>query len=413
MLSRLQMLLFITALISASCSSDVTSTGGDASPLMRVDSIGYYSTARVQAIKDSVLDIFMGSSTMKAPEFRDQFLNAKSGVKLYKVTYSSVIPEKNNAPVTATGLMAIPDNVQPGAPIVSYQHGTVFYREWRATNPNGALEVQMMISQFAAQGYIVICADYFGVPQEDGLPNSYCVPGSTAQACYDMYLASKQALKNMNITTGKLFVNGWSQGGYSTYAFLRKLEGENVPVAGAATASGPSDPMQYVRQLVYNPTPFAAEWVIPVVSNFILAYDNYNLTNGYFEQAVKPEYQTVLRDLYAFKVPYEEFVAKVPHTFDSVYTQKFLDDTRDTTSTFMKALGNAQVYRWRMTTPLRSFISNRDEGIVAPISRRAADYQLSQGNTNVEIIDAGANADHRSVYLKSLINIKPWFDSLR
>ena len=66
-----------------------------------------------------------------------------------------------------------------------------------------------------------------------------------------------------------------------------------------------------------------------------------------------------------------------------------------------------------MRTPLRAFYSLRDEAIPWQVARVAADYQRTLGNTQTEAIDAGKDADHRAVYIYSLINIKPWFDSLR
>jgi hypothetical protein len=62
------------------------------------------------------------------------------------------------------------------------------------------METQFVLSQFASQGYIVIMADYFGVNPGSDLPNSYCVKNSTVQACSDMLKASKEFLKQNNIS---------------------------------------------------------------------------------------------------------------------------------------------------------------------------------------------------------------------
>jgi len=40
-------------------------------------------------------------------------------------------------------------------------------------------------------------------------------------------------------------------------------------------------------------------------------------------------------------------------------------------------------------------------------------YQNMIGNEEAQAFDAGPNADHRAVYLYSLVNLKPWFDGLR
>ena len=54
-----------------------------------------------------------------------KYTPATNSVKLYRVTYKSVIPEQSNRPTTASGLIAIPNIKQKTFPVVSYQHGTV------------------------------------------------------------------------------------------------------------------------------------------------------------------------------------------------------------------------------------------------------------------------------------------------
>lgn len=399
--------------VLASCASEQPLTPSEPGSLVRVDSVGHYDVARIQAIIDIGLPLFFTDGSMKASDFSADLARPQQGVKLYKVTYNSVIPEKGNQPVTAYGLVAIPDSVKPGAPIISYQHGTIFDRSWVPSNPDGSIETQFMISQFASQGYIVICADYFGTTAGSTVPNSYFVAQSTAQACLDMYRASLEVLDQKNVTPGKLFVNGWSQGGYSTLLFLRALELENIPVAAAATASGPADPLLFVSESMNNPSKFAAPFIVAALSNLMLSFDAYNGLDGYFEQSIKPEYLALAQKLHRFEISYDSFEHTVPHRPDSVYTEQFYADGRIASKPFWKLLDAGAAYRWRMRTPLRAFYSLRDEAIPWQVARVAADYQRTLGNTQTEAIDAGKDADHRAVYIYSLINIKPWFDSLR
>ena len=67
------------------------------------------------------------------------------------------------------------------------------------------------------------------------------VKGSHQQASYDMLVASRAVLDHMKVGNSKLFLAGWSQGGFVTMAFLEKLEGAGVTVQAAATASAPVD----------------------------------------------------------------------------------------------------------------------------------------------------------------------------
>ena len=132
----------------------------------------------------------------------------------YRVTYPSVVPEKNNRPTTASGLIAIPDNDATTLPVVAYQHGSVFGKDEVPSNPDQSMETRLMLAVFAGQGYMVIGADYFGkgVSPE---PNGYIVRASTQQACLDMLFATQVVCPDLGVELGPLFISGWSQGGWS------------------------------------------------------------------------------------------------------------------------------------------------------------------------------------------------------
>ncbi len=405
--------LAITIILSAACASDSPLTPSTPGTVIRVDSITTYSTERIAWITGEGLDAFFYKGTMSPEEYRSQMATPQQAVKLFKVAYSSVIPEKGDQPVTAYGLVAIPENVAPGAPIVSYQHGTIFDRSWVPSNPDGSLETQFMISQFASQGYIVIAADYFGTTPESTLPNSYFVAQSTAQACLDMYRAAMQVLQQRGITPGKLFLHGWSQGGYSTLAMLRFLELEDIAVEATVTASGPADPLLFLSESMNNPSPNAAGFIVAALCNLMLSMDAYQGLDGYFEESIKSEYLAKARALHRFEMTYDDFSNQVPHRPDSVFSAQFYADSRTAIKPFWKMLDAGAAYRWRMRSALRTFYSTRDEAIPWQVARIAAEYQRTVGNTRAESIDAGSNTDHRAVFIASLVNCKPWFDSLK
>ena len=159
-----------------------------------------------------------------------KYTAATNAVNLYRVTYSSVVPERGNRPIVATGLVAVPDIAGAAFPVVSYQHGTVYEKQQVPSFPDQSPETQLMLAQFAGQGYIVIGADYFGMGSSKE-PEGYMVKASHQQASYDMLLASRAVLAHLKVASTKLFVGGWSQGGFVAMAFLEKLESAGVTVA--------------------------------------------------------------------------------------------------------------------------------------------------------------------------------------
>ncbi len=148
---------------------------------------------------------------------------ARNAVRLYRVTYPSVIPERGNMPTLATGLLAVPDTGAVSFPMVSYQHGTVYGKQEVPSFPDQSPETQLMLAQFAGQGYVMIGADYFGLGGSQ-TSEGYMVKASHQQATYDMLMASRAALADLKISTPKLFLAGWSQGGFVAMAMLEKLE---------------------------------------------------------------------------------------------------------------------------------------------------------------------------------------------
>lgn len=411
--------------IVSSCSPATESTQpiAETGQLVEYDSVGYYDKDRVHAVVDSVLDVFMNGRSMGPDVFRSRLMQAQHGVRLYKISYTSKIPELNNQPTTTYGLIAIPDSILPGAPIVSYQHGTIFDRSWVPSNPDGSIELQFQLSQFASQGYIVIAADYFGNTEGAQQPNSYGMSESIAQSCVDMLKASKQMLAQQQIEPGKLFLSGWSQGGAATNAFLNQLERENIPVAGAVTASGPADLVGFIQMTVNNPTPFVAPYFPAVITNMLFAFEEYYGFEGLAKESIQPQFLDAARKLYDFEMPFLAYADTVIFAKDSgslrvrpmqeIFTQKFLDESKTVSTKFWKQIGDFSKYRQLLKTPYRGFYSYRDEAVMAEVSKIMVDYQKSIGNKDIEGFDAGPNADHASVYLESIIYGKPWFDSLR
>jgi hypothetical protein len=199
---------------------------------VRYEHIGDYSVERLNQIMTSELKNFS--------DFKITYPPATNDVSLYRVIYTTSIPEQGNRQVEASGLVAVPKLSPRRMPIVSYQHGTVFSRTEAPSNPEETYETRLMVARFAGRGYIVVAADYIGkgISEE---PDSYMVKGSTAQACLDMLYASKTVCDDLNVKQGDLFLSGWSQGSWNTGIFRKQLESLGIPVRAAATAATPND----------------------------------------------------------------------------------------------------------------------------------------------------------------------------
>lgn len=378
--------------------------------LISADSIATFDTSRLNRILNEELEQFLDNSTEPFSAFKGRYQTPTSSVTIYKLTYQSSVPEKNNEPAITTGIIAVPSVLAAGTPMVSYQHGTVFEKKEGPSNIEESMETKLSVAQFAGSGYIVIAADYHG-QTESTLNNSYFVQKTTEQACLDLYTAAQEFLKQKNINTGHFFTLGWSQGAYNTLTYLRRLEQAGIPVSATATAATPSDLNYFIIRSIVNPRPGDAPWGIACLSNLLFSYEHYNGLEGLTAKAIRPEYLQDARDLYEHKIEFLEFFQKTPHTQVEFLTPEFVNEIKLGSSPFCHALAAAEGYRWKSTTPLRSYYGEQDEVISVDLGKLAIEYQALLGKKNGELINAGQNADHRATYAYALYHVKPWFDS--
>lgn len=375
--------------------------------------IGRYDTARLDKILSTELGAFMaGSTTPKA--FDGKFAPARYAVRLYRVSYASVVPELGNRPTVASGLIAIPETGARGAqalPVVSYQHGTVFDKAWVPSQPDNSAETRIMIAAFAAQGYVVIGADYFGRGASN-LPDSYLVKASTQQATTDMWFAARDVLGALQVTPGPLFVSGWSQGGWATMVFLQKLEGLGIKVTAAAAASAPVDVYLTTNRWMNNPQPVDAVYLPGCTALQLFAQQYYLQQPGLAASAIRPQYLSAAAAFYAGTMDWEAFAAATPSKLADFIRPEFAASGWTGQTPYWRVLQDNQAYRWKSVTPLRIYYGGRDEVTPAYIGKLPAATQALVGGAAATAVDAGADADHRGVFVFGVIDAKAWFDGL-
>ena len=372
--------------------------------------IGTYDLARLEKIRTTDLSEFMASSTMPR-DFDGKLAKPKYPVKLYRVIYPSVVPEHENVPTLASGLVAIPDSGASAMPLVSYQHGTVFDRSYVPSNPDASMETRVMLLQFASQGYIVIGADYFGRGQST-LPDSYLVRDSTQQAGVDMFIAARDFLRAQKITPTHFFVSGWSQGGWVSMQYLFKLQSLGVKVSAAAVASAPVDIYLTMNRWNANPQSVDAVYLPGVIAIQLQAQEYYHREQGLAAAAIRPDYLQAARDLYTGRIDFETFFKKTPPKVADFLKPEFIQSGATGLTPYWQVLQNKQAYRWKSDVPLRVYWGGKDEVTPKAIAFLPETVQGLLGGAAVKTIDAGAQADHRGIYIFGAIDQKEWFDGI-
>jgi hypothetical protein len=171
----------------------------------------------------------------------------RCGVDIHRLRYNSVDPL--NQPTTASGVLMIPTGAdtacQGPRPVLLYAHGTRVERATdlaNVTDPaNG--ESLAVAAFFAAHGYIVVAPNYAGFDISALNYHPFLNADQQSKDMADALAAARSALPTSfapSVTdSGKLFVTGYSQGGFVAMATHRLLQQTGVAVTASAPMSGP------------------------------------------------------------------------------------------------------------------------------------------------------------------------------
>ena len=393
--------LSLAAGLTAAAVADDTEAPGVASGV-QYERIATWDVDRLNKILDTDSPAFTGVTA--------DYPAATRGVRLYRVSYPSVVPEQNNRPIVATGLVAVPEGASGTLPLVSYQHGTVYGKEEVPSFPEQSPETQLMIALFAGQGYALVGADYFGMG-DTAEPEGYVVKASHQQATFDMLAAARPVLADLGIEPAPVFLAGWSQGGYVTMAFLEKLEASGVPVAAAATASAPVDIFVALNGFLSFPRPIDAGWVNTLFILSAFAYENYYAVPGLARSLFTEDTYDIARKAY-LREPIT--ATDIPTDLHALIRPEYFDPRFFAASAYGRLLAANQAYRWVIGTPVHNYYGDQDEVISIGLGRLAMTYQeaMGAGNDKVMAISTGPTS-HRGTFGKAAAEWKAWFDTLK
>ena len=154
-------------------------------------------------------------------------------------------------PATASGALMVPTGTAPACngprPIVLYAHGTASDKSYNIANlvapGNPAYSEAVEIATlFAAQGYIVVASNYVGYDGSDAAYHPYLVADQQSKDMIDALTAARTALpllSGANVTdNGKLFITGYSQGGFVAMATHRAMQAAGMTVTASSPGSG-------------------------------------------------------------------------------------------------------------------------------------------------------------------------------
>jgi dienelactone hydrolase len=165
----------------------------------------------------SELQTILGASGIKLP-----ITSFQLDAELYKITYTTGY--LNNQKITASGIVILPKG-SGTYPMISFQHGTIAANSQAPSMlPLSSTEL-ILYTALASPGFIAAIPDFIGFGSSSNVLHPYYVRDLTASSVIDMLKAAKELAREKGLGfNGKLFLAGYSQGGYTTMATHREIE---------------------------------------------------------------------------------------------------------------------------------------------------------------------------------------------
>jgi predicted dienelactone hydrolase len=185
------------------------------------------------------------SSTSTGQQLLDLAGAPTCGVDSYYLEYWTVGAEGESA--TATGALMLPTGKDArctgGRPIVLYAHGTGTDKASNIANIGDSTEGAVIAAVFAAQGYIVVAPNYAGYDISSLPYHPYLNGDQQPKDMADALAAARTALPNTftpnTSDNAKVFVTGYSEGGYVAMATVKAMTAAGQTVTASAPMSGP------------------------------------------------------------------------------------------------------------------------------------------------------------------------------
>jgi hypothetical protein len=195
-------------------------------------------------------------------------------------------------------------------PIVVYSHGTNITKSYNLANfaddTNPAFsEAVLLAALYAAQGYIVVAPNYAGYDSSSLSYHPYLNADQQSKEMIDILAAAKKALPTLispTTASAKLFITGYSQGGFVAMAAHRAMQAAGIPVTASAPMSGPYALAAQSDATFYGNVNAGGTIFSPMIfTSFQKAYGNlYTSPSDIYEAAYATGIETLLPGAYDF-----------------------------------------------------------------------------------------------------------------
>ncbi|MBN8589306.1 MAG: prolyl oligopeptidase family serine peptidase [Rhodothermia bacterium] len=328
------------------------------------------------------------------------------GVDTYKVVYNTVDAE--GKATIASGLVQFPTNTGSlkNYPMLVEFNGTISHDNQA---PTRSAFYPVLTSMYATNGYLVVVPDLLGFGDNPQVLHPYVHAGTTVTASVDLMRAARKLASEKGVKWNKkVFITGYSQGGYSTMALHRGLDDEyssEFTVTASAPLAGPHSLAGAMADMILAGKPHPNPVYLPYI---LLAYnDIYKFGPTDSDYLVAP-YHTTIRPLFDRKHYLGEINQILPSIPLQILKESFLNDFKtNPNNAFLKALKANERYDWKPKGAIHLYHCSGDADVPASNSKIAYD-KLKTNGANVSLTDPAPGQDHGGCFVSAFLASKGW-----
>ena len=406
LITLLPFILFVFGCSSSSVTSGALSTEQGA--LNNVSTSTQIAKQTIDLYK-SQMDSLVGKVTS---------INISYGVEMRSIKYNTL--DGHNNEYVASGIVVSPINTGQKNPILVINHGTLFKKS-DAPSVSELLNLSNFtindIYKFSAilmagAGYVVVLPDYHGLGTGQG-DHPYMHEDTAAKAVVDAIRATKTINAEIEFSD-KLFITGYSQGGFVTMAAHRAIQSlySNImTVTASAPAGGAYDLSGTMYDLILSDNEYSDPSYLLYVLNGYNQY--YNLYSSPLD-IVKEQYSSVLSLMFSGNHSGDEINLQLPKVPNQALNPTFLTLLKtDPLNKYKQVLKENDVYDWTPQTAMKLIHCNADQTVPFVNATIAHQKFVSNGSSVTSIIDPSPASNHSSCYIPSMLAAYEFFETLR
>jgi pimeloyl-ACP methyl ester carboxylesterase len=259
----------------------------------------------------------------------------KYDADVYKVVYKTTFQDVE---ISASGLIVLPKtNADIG--MISFHHGTITDHDDAPSNLSETDPDALLYAALSSSGFITVIPDYIGFGSSSQILHPYYVEEYSASGVMDLLIAAKELSAEKDIEFNKkLFLAGYSEGGYVTMATHKAIEEQ-----------GGIDGFELIASF-----PAAGAYDVVGMENYLVSMDTYD-DPCYIAYTIRAyqltfDFPEVLTDF--FKQPYAD---RILNLFDG---SKSISEINSQLTTTLSDLLQNELYENLNSDPEYSYLKN-------------------------------------------------------